>query len=197
MRDLADASKTEAAAMSAVLHRGLLARLRTVRLYEIVAWIPIVALLFGGRHAVASGDYGLWLAGAVGAVVRLAIASEFVRCDSVGVSWRWLFVTHQVGWDEITSIEVAARPMKILFRGFKGVVSTCLVIERGTGAPPLYVIPSLLAPLVRLGEFISAARVMCPSDWSLSDQPGGGRGARGNRRPSASRVGRPTRPRRR
>lgn len=197
MRDLADTSETEAGAVSAVLHRGLLARLRTVRLYEIAAWVPIAALMFGARHGVASEDYGLWLAGAVGAVVRLAIASEFVRCDNAGVSWRSLFVTHQVGWDEITSIEVAARPMKIPFRGFRGAVSTCLVIERGTGTPPLYVIPSLLVPLVRLGEFISAARLMCPSDWSLSDQPGGGRGARGNRRPSGSRVGRPTRPRER
>lgn len=102
-------------------------------------------------------------------------------------------MTRHVSWGAVISIEVAARPMKIPFRGFKGVVSTCLVIERGAGLPPLYVIPSLLVALVRLGEFISAARLMSPSDGSLSDEAGGGRGARGDRRPSGSRVGRPTR----
>lgn len=180
--------------MSAVLRRGLLARLRTIRLYEVAAWIAIVALVFAGRRPFASEDFGLWLMGAVGAAVRLSIATEFVRCDAAGVRWRTLFVTHRIGWDEITTIEVAARPMNIRFlRGMRTAVSPCLVIQRGKGAPPWYVVPSLLVPLVQLGEFISAARLMSPSDWSVSDPADGGRPARAQRRPSGKRVGRPTR----
>ena len=191
IRSLAD---TDGAAVSAVLRRGLSARLRTIRLYEVAAWIAIVALMFAGRRPFASEDIGLWLVGAIGVAVRLSIATEFVRCDAAGVRWRTLFVTHRVAWNEITNIEVAARPMHIRFlRGMRTAVSPCLVIQRGDAAPPLYVVPSLLVPLVRLGEFISAARLMSPSDWSVSDGAESGRRGRAQRRPSGKRVGRPTR----
>lgn len=194
MGPLGDSSATEAAGVSAVLHRGLLARLRTIRLYEIAAWIGIVALVVGSRHGIGSGGLGLWCAGVAGAVVRLAIAIEYVRCDRAGVTWRTLFVTHRVGWAEITNVEVAPRPLRMAFRGTRGAMSPCLVIERRTEPVPVFVHPSLLVSMPRLAEFVAAARLISPSDWTLADEAGHGNGSH---HPSGKRVGRPTRQRRR
>jgi hypothetical protein len=161
-------------------------------LYEIAAWLAIAAPALSGRHAFELGNVGWWLVGVAGAAVRLGIASESVRFGPEGVSWRTLFVNHRIGWNEITSIEVVARPMNIrIVRGLRTAVSPCLVIERGTNAAPVEVIPSLWVPMMRLGEFISAARLISPSDWSATESTGHA----SDHRPSGKRVGRPIRAR--
>lgn len=169
-----------------VLHRGVWARLRTIRVYEIAAWIAVVAFIVGSSGGVGSGGLGLWIVGVAGAVIRLAIAVEYVRCDATGITWRSLFVTHQVGWAEITNLDVSARPMRLPVRGTRGAMTTCLTIERGAGTPLVYVNPSLLVPLARLGDFVAAARLMSPKDWSEPEDQAA-------HRPSGKRVGRPTR----
>lgn len=195
MWSLGESSATDAAGVAAVLHRGLWARLRTIRLYEIAAWIAVIALVVGARDGIGSGGLGLWFVGVAGAVVRLAIAIEYVRCDRAGVTWRTLFVTHRVSWSEIGNIEVVPRPLSLPFRGTRGALSTILVIERRTEPRQVYVHPSLLVSMPHLGEFVAAARLMSPSDWTLSDEDGARSG--GGHHPSGKRVGRPTRQRRR
>jgi hypothetical protein len=189
MPDLADTPAADGLATSGTLRRGLAARLRTLRVHEIAAWVAIVAAVVGAYDASAGERFWLVLLGTAGVAVRLAIATESVRVDETGVTWRSVFVTYHLGWPEITLIEVAARGMRVRsLRGGPLVTSLCLAIERGPDLPPLYVTPSVWVPLVRQGEFVARARIASPNEWTVQgqDKPGHHRG-------SGKRVGRPIR----
>jgi hypothetical protein len=188
MPHLADTPAARDLTTSGALRRGLAARLRTLRLHEIAAWAAIVAAVYGIRDGAAKENAALVLLGAVGVMVRLVIATESVRYDETGVTWRSLFVTYHLAWHEITSMEVVARAVRLrLLRGGASATTLCLAIERGPDLPPLYVTPSVWVPLVRQGEFLAAARLMSPHEWTVpgQDHPGHHRG-------SGKRVGRPS-----
>ena len=168
---------------TAMLRRGMLARVRTIRVHEFVAWIAIVVLALSVR---APANFGVLLFGAAGVVVRLAIATEWVRCDVAGVTWRSLFVTHSVSWDEVASIDVAARQMSLRFtRPNYSAMSPCLTIERVAGSPPMSITPSIWTSVIDQGEFIAAARLISPTEWALEAADNSGH------RPSGKRVGHP------
>ena len=155
----------------ATLRRGVFARARTIRFYEIAAWAAIVVFVVRASDGFALDNDSVLVVsfGAIGVAIRAAIASERVRCDASGVAWRSTFVTFRVGWDEITSMEIAARPMRSwLFRGGTVVVALCLRIERGTQQRPLFVTPAMWVSMTRQAEFIAAARLISPADWTLS-----------------------------
>src|ERR1043165_3042080 len=97
-----------ASSSSARLRRCLPARLRTIRVHEIIASIGVVVGVVSARHGLGDADPGLLAFGLGGLAIRLAIATEWVRCDQSGVSWRSLFVRYAVAWTEITSIDVGA-----------------------------------------------------------------------------------------
>ena len=155
---------------SASLRRGVLARLRTIRVYEAVAWLVIFVSAnelrdgFNGGQEVEAVVFGTMALG-----VRLAIATAWVKCDDVGVSWRSLFVTHHLPWDQVASMTIGMKGF--LSAGFglvPRVTVPCLFLtevegrRRDLGA-------SVWCSMTRQAEFIAAAHTISPTDWSLSD----------------------------
>ncbi len=193
MRSLADQPSTAYPA-SATLRRGPLARVRTIRLYEFAAWCGVLVLAYDLWRGVGESQIVLLLLGVLGGVVRVAIATESVRCDESGVSWRSVFATYRVRWDDIATIEVAAKHMRIGFiRGHPNATAPCVSIVRTGDQSSLWVTPSVWTSLARQGEFVAAARLISPTDWSSPDEFSDRRTARPGHRPSGKRVGRPTR----
>lgn len=186
----------------ASLRRGVVARLRTVRFLELVAWIAPVVIVWDVL-ADTSNDRGvdLFVLGAAALIFRLAIATEWVRCDATGISWRSYLFTHRIPWDQVIMMGIAPRRFG---RGRYSWASMCIEIDRPTG-PPVRVTPSAWVPMMRQGEFIAAARLISPIDWSLlepsEDASGNGGGTAGRfdraiestrrRRASGKRVGQP------
>lgn len=144
--------------------------------------------------AFADNDFGLVFLGIVGVVVRLAIATESVRCSESGVRWRSLFASYEIPWGDIANIDVGARDMRLLvISGRFSSVAPCICIERTQDQAPLWITPSVWTSLTRQGEFIAAARLISPADWSLTDGTTGTRTSGTPHNPSGKRVGRPTR----
>jgi hypothetical protein len=150
----------------------VLARLRTIRLYELVAWLVIVASaieLFDGVDG--DNDLAAVVFGSMAVVLRLAIAAAWVRCDETGVSWRSLFFVHRVPWHEVRSITI----------GMKGFLRTGLTAGRGArvSVPCLYLRTvagarydlgaSVWCSMKSQAEFIAAARMISPVDFDLFD----------------------------
>jgi hypothetical protein len=190
------------------LRRGWLAPLRTLRTTEWLAWF---AILIGVLTVHDRLDVGQDLApvvfGLAGLAGRLAIATEWVRCDATGVSWRSVFVTRRVPWEQIASMEIGWTRRPFAFPGsiYRRPSFQCIEIVPIDGGLPWQLLPSVWVPVMHQVELISAARLISPIDWSLLDLPDGGqtRSSRvehattAARSPgSGKRVGRPV-PRRR
>jgi hypothetical protein len=167
--------------VTATLRRGVLARLRTIGMYEFAAWGGLVALYYEGS--------GWLVLAAIGVAVRLAIATESVRCDVFGLHWRTCIARHRVAWDDIAAIVITPRKLRVgIIRGRPEIYVQCLRVERTGDRPPLWVTPSVWTPVMRQGEFVNAAMLIGPAEWGAFE-----RRAPNGRRPSGKRVGRPAR----
>jgi hypothetical protein len=174
------------------LRRGVLARLRTIRVYEAVAWLVIGVSAnelrdgFNGGQEVEAVVFGTMALG-----VRLAIATAWVKGDDTGVSWRSLFVTHHVLWDQVASMTI----------GMKGFLPATLGIGPRVTVPCLFLTDvegrrrdlgaSVWCSMARQAEFIAAAHTISSTDWSLSDdRPPAGPRDRWNQAVAATRRSR-------
>jgi len=180
----------EPAPPTAELRRTPLARLRTGGFLGVVSWF-VLAL---GGAAIVGGDVDgdafvllLFVATVIG---RLAVATEYLRCDADGLVWRSVLVTHHVPWERVAAIETAlVRNERWRGRMTFPVASMVVVLPNGVQQT---LTPSIWCPIMSHAEFVAAARLISPVDWAdIEDatvavvRPGRGR-----------RVGRPI-PRRR
>ncbi len=172
------------------LRRGWLARLRTIGLFDFVIWGLLAWSVAESRHGVHDvGDVGLVLLGVACLAWRIAIATEWVRCDSDGVSWRSMLAVHSVPWEQVAGVGVGARPMRLPISRRRDLLVQCLQIDVGEGGRSRWVTPSIWVPIMRQAEFIAAARLASPVDWSQHESPTSPRSHPGR---SGKRVGRPS-----
>lgn len=169
-----------------ILRRGVLARVRTIRIYEVIAWVGGVAAVVAVATGITTAYFWWAAAGLACAAIRLAIATEYVHCDELGLEWRTVFSRRRVPWTDIVLVEVAARSMssRVVGGGIR-VVTPCLSVVLRRAAKPVWVTPSVWTPLLRQGEFVAAARLRSPVAWSDPDQPQS-RSAKTTRRSSRS-----------
>ncbi len=148
--------------LTAELHRGPLARVRTLGILGVSSWI-FLAFAVGGVMTDGPEPGRLAVITAIGAV-RMAIALEYVRCDEHGLSWRSLFFTHRVPWDRVAGIETTVVNRRFWFVPLSLPVAEMVVVMPGGAEEELRA--SIWCSIMRHAEFIAAARLISSHDWA-------------------------------
>ncbi len=147
---------------SAELHRGPLARVRTLGILGVSSWVILVVTI--GEVATDGPEPARLAVIAAIVVVRMAIALEYVRCDEHGLSWRSLFFTHRVPWNRVAGIETTVVNRRFWFvRMSLPAAGMVVVLPDGTETE---LQPSIWCPIMRHAEFIAAARLISSHDWA-------------------------------
>lgn len=156
---------------TAVLRRSPIARLRTLGFLGIVSWVVLLALvvdIVDGRTRPT-----LVALAVVAAVIRLAIATEYVRCDEAGLHWRSVLVTRHVPWEQVAGIETAVTRTGRL-QGWMTFPVACMVVVLPDGSQH-QMTASIWTPIMRHAEFIAEARMISTHDWADIALPRPGR----------------------
>jgi hypothetical protein len=120
------------------LRRGALSRARFVGLLELVSgvWTLIVAFVvadaLSGEPQNWGGPGGVAFLGALVAAVlavRVAVATEYLEADHIGLRWRTLFRRHAIPWERVASVEFG--PMNLFPQLFAEEV---IVVQAKDGA---------------------------------------------------------------
>ncbi len=147
---------------STELHRGPLARVRTLGFLGVSSWV-VLAFAVGG--VMTDGpEPGRLAAIAAIVVVRAAIALEYVRCDEHGLSWRSLFFTHRVPWDRVAGIETTVVNRRLWFVRMS-LPAAGMVVVMPDGAE-VELQASIWCPIMCHAEFIAAARLISSHNWA-------------------------------
>lgn len=150
------------APQTAELRRTTVARLRTAGFFGVMSWVFVV---LGGVEIVQGSTDGFLIAVFAAAVGwRVAIATEYVRCDVDGLVWRSVFVTRHVPWERVAAIETTVVHGD-RWRGRMTFPVASLVVVLPNGVQ-LTVSPSIWCPIMHHAEFVAAARLISPIDWA-------------------------------
>lgn len=154
----------EPAPTTAELRRTPLARLRTGGFLGVVSWFVLV---LGGTTIVGGdvdGDAFVVVLFVVTVICRIAVATEYLRCDVDGLTWRSVLVTRHVPWTQVAAIETTVvRNERWRGRMTFPVASMVVVLPNGVQQT---LTPSIWCPIMRHAEFIAAARLISPIDWA-------------------------------
>jgi hypothetical protein len=140
------------------LRRGLLARFRSLGVVEVLSWAGVASLVVTVVRSDSGGD--TWVLGSVATLsvaCRLLIATEYVRCDEIGVHYRSLLLTESMPWQEITTMEIGPKTYGWLFPGQGKRFSEPYVIIHCTGACPPRIRSSVWCPMDRQAAFLGWA----------------------------------------
>lgn len=174
------------------LRRGLMARMRLRGTVEVIAALALVGVIVWLFDPALDSALPAIVFGLLALAVRIAVAIEYVRCTEHGIAWRTIFASHAYRWDQVAAVEAGVKlyGSPFLKRALRG-GEFCLVVRTIDGVEH-QLLASIWCPLPRQGEFVIAAQALCPNDWTTDETE-----TRAVHQPSGSRVGGPSRGRRR
>ncbi|HAP77892.1 MAG TPA: hypothetical protein DCR14_17640 [Acidimicrobiaceae bacterium] len=155
-----------------------------------MAWLLLATM--GWTLIAGEGGDATWLVAVVFALAllfRVLTFAEYATADATALRWRSLAASHHHPWHEVQLVELDA---KWLYAGRGGgrTPMPCIRVHLRNGRS-FWMLASLGCSVTDIGEFIAAARLLSPYEWSV---PGDllVHSPAGRRQPSGSRVGQPT-----